>query len=155
MTGHPGLAGLTEGLASLGPAARQLGEAEWLLGEASDADIVEAREKLHMVEGLLGALVSESWLTSENAARLLVLRDVLSVHLSAAATLTSLDLGARATAVLQRAVSALRSGLEGLAEQEVAGACAVDTPAWGERRVNDQLAGRGHSRPDSSFHRAW
>lgn len=82
------------------------------LATSPAADPAEAERRLVAVEGLLGEALAVADLEPSTAAKLVALRGELSSSLSAASTLRSLDLDARAVALLERATAALRSGLE-------------------------------------------
>lgn len=99
--------------ATAGPS--RLDEIVAILEAPSMSDPTDADERLTTVEALLGDLVVGDAIESAAAARLLALQVELSGHLSAASTLRSLDLDARADVVLQRAAVAVRTGLTDMA----------------------------------------
>lgn len=97
---------------ALDPVVAQLDEAATLLEGGDRADLGLAMACLQAVhDGLGERLADECVLGSPNASWLLTLRNELSGHLSAAATLSYLELHARTSTVLERAISTLRSGL--------------------------------------------
>ena len=95
---------------------RHIDEAHGLLQAPTRGGVAAVQQRLQLVEDLLGALFTESELTADTAARVLVVRDELSVHLSAATTLDSLALHEPATTVLRRAVAGAQAGLHDLIE---------------------------------------
>lgn len=68
----------------------------------------EAVARLRHVEALLEELAGGTDVPPETARRLRSLRETVSVHLSAAASLRLLDLDAKAAAVLRRAVESVQ-----------------------------------------------
>ncbi len=90
----------------LGAAAATLGSTG--LGIDGDA-LDEVAERLHRIEALLEELAADPDATAAAARQMRLLRDEVSVHLSAAASLRLLDLHANAAVVLRRAVDSVRA----------------------------------------------
>jgi len=81
-------------------------------GRTADPNALdEASLHLHQVEVILDGLAGDVPLNAEAARQLRALRDSVSGHLSAAATLRLLDLDANAALVLQRAVESVRDSM--------------------------------------------
>lgn len=112
----PDCAAVLSGSTGLGAVVDQVDDAAELLSHPSSKRLAEARRRLDVVESLLGNLLTASELATTTASSLITMRDELSVHLSAAATLVALDLDGQATTVLQRAVKATQAGLQELGE---------------------------------------
>ncbi len=117
---HPATSGgvSPEGLARLEALNGQLAAVGAVLGshpfDAHPGALDEAAWRLHSIEALLEVLAADEGVTTLSARRWRALREGVSVHLSAAATLRLLDLDANAAVVLARAVATVRAGLEGL-----------------------------------------
>lgn len=94
--------------------------ADALTGGGGDGH-AQACQRLVVVEDLLGAWLTASGIATTTARTLIAVRDELSVHLSVAATLTSLDLDGRVTTVLRRAVTTTQAGLGALRDAEAHG----------------------------------
>lgn len=100
-------------MAALG---NQLEAAEAALGPTGhgtrDGALDEAAGRLHRVEDLLEELAADTDIDIATARQLRGLRDQVSVHLSAAASLRLLDLDTKAAAVLRRAIDSVRAPTE-------------------------------------------
>lgn len=90
----------------LAAAAAALGPLELVI---DDHALDEVARRLHGVESLLDELAAHADITGSAARHLHSSRDVVSVHLSAAASLRLLDLDANAGMVMRRAVESVRS----------------------------------------------
>jgi len=102
--------------------ARQFGVATAAMGSTgpgtSDGGLDEVARLLHGIEDLLDELIADAEITTATARQLRLLRDQVSVHLSAAASLRLLDLDANAAVVLRRAVDAVRPHLSSFEDTE-------------------------------------
>lgn len=99
---------------ALGPGTSQGGVPGLDLRDDHRTGLVEAAERLRRVEIILDGLAADTDMTVEGARQLRSLRDVVSVHLSAAASLRLLDMDTKAAAVLRRAVESVRGSMTDL-----------------------------------------
>ena len=91
-----------------------LDAAAGLLASSEPACVSSAGQRLAVVETRLGELVAQLGpVDSLDANWLLITRNDLSVHLSAAGTLNDEGLHGRAAAVLEGAINTVRSRLDG------------------------------------------
>ncbi len=99
---------------ALGPGSSRGGEPGLDLRDDRGAGLVEAADRLRRVEIILDGVAADADMTVEGARQLRSLRDAVSVHLSAAASLRLLDMDAKAAAVLRRAVESVRGSMTDL-----------------------------------------